>query len=203
MPHVASLLSFLSAPLPSELLTFAIESEEAFNASVIGAGSGVLNSKVRRSRRLTDFGRLQVIFEERVRAVLPMLVSQLGLMPFVPRRFEIEMIAHTDSDFYGRHFDTFTGDERTQHGDRVVSCVYYFCRTPRPFTGGELKIYPLPTARCPTPEPIIVLPEHNTLAAFSSWTPHEVLPVSNPPQAFADSRFSINCWVYQVPQVAG
>jgi len=118
------------------------------------------------------------------------------------KTYEIELVAHGDGGFYHRHIDTFTGSGRSRSGDRVVSCVYYFHSRPKQFAGGELRLYPLPTRVAPAPEPIDVAPEHDTLVAFSSWMPHEVMPTVCPTKQFKDYRFSINCWVYQQSEPA-
>jgi SM-20-related protein len=44
---------------------------------------------------------------------------------------------------------------------------------------------------------VAVEPEHNRLVAFPAFVPHEVVPISCPGNAFADRRFSINCWLHR------
>ena len=72
----------------------------------------------------------------------------------------------------------------------MVSAVYYFHRQPRGFSGGQLAIYPIDAGDAATIEPM-----HDRLVVFPSFAPHEVLPVTVPGNAFADARFSINCWL--------
>ena len=201
MANFIRLNNFLGTALRDELLNFAIASESAFLPTTIGTASGgETNPSVRRSVRIVDIGDFRAIVERRVQQVIPDLTRDLRLSPFETGQIEIEMVAHADGGFYTRHIDTFTGKNRTESGDRVISCVYYFFTEPKSFSGGELRLHPLPTKADPVPTAIDVTITNDTLIAFSSWLPHEVLPVSNPSTAFVDSRFSINCWVYQVPR---
>jgi SM-20-related protein len=197
MKEILCIQNFLGDSLRVQLLEFAIRSESRFDATLIGSSDGAVRPSVRRSRRLCYIDELHHEFETRVRAVFPRLVQELGVMPFNLDRCEIEMAVHADADFYKRHVDTFTGSERSHGGDRIISCVYYFYQLPRAFGGGELKLYPLPTTTRRATDPIIVAPENDLFVAFSSWMPHEVLPVRFPSQDFAKARFSVNCWLYR------
>ena len=58
----------------------------------------------------------------------------------------------------------------------MVSGVYHFHREPKALSGGGLRL-------------------HRFGATLKA--PHEVRPVACPSMAFADSRFSVNCWIYR------
>jgi Rps23 Pro-64 3,4-dihydroxylase Tpa1-like proline 4-hydroxylase len=194
---------FLGRGVRDELLSFAIASERDFLPTTVSAGDArETRLEVRRSVRLEDIGNFRAAIEHRIADRLPDLTSELQLSSFDRGEFEIEMVAHADGGFYKRHIDTFTGRSRAQSSDRVISCVYYFFQEPKTFSGGELRLYPLRTITDPAPQPIDIAIENDTLVAFSSWMPHEVLPVQNPSTAFADSRFSINCWVHRARHAA-
>jgi SM-20-related protein len=73
---------------------------------------------------------------------------------------------------------------------------------PRPFTGGELRLYGFPKWATPgeraTPLPYVdIEPETDTLVIFPSWLRHEVRPVRVPSGAWSHSRFTINCWIHR------
>jgi Rps23 Pro-64 3,4-dihydroxylase Tpa1-like proline 4-hydroxylase len=179
----------------AELLAYAIAHEGDF----IPTGLGVAcerDDRVRRSRRLQKFGPVQQAFERRIGDMVPQLVEDLKLVPFVPRELETELVAHEDGAFYLRHIDLSTDSEERQKapGDRMLSIVAYFHRTPRGFSGGALRLFPelRPGEKAP---PVDIDPAHNTAVAFSSWLPHEVMPVWCPSASFADARFAVNCWV--------
>ena len=188
---------FMGSEFVARLLNFAITSEASFVSTRVDKGEGRLDEKTRRSLKHLVPQDYVALIEQAVGNVLPSVLNDLGIRSFPVASYEIELVGHGDGGFYRRHIDTLTGGGRSPSGDRVVSCVYYFHSHPKRFSGGELRLYPLPTRVAPAPEPLDVAPEHDTLVAFSSWMPHEVRPTVCPTKQFKDYRFSINCWVYQ------
>jgi SM-20-related protein len=197
MTEVIVLRDFLGDVSAEEILAHALLAEHSFQTATVGADEGEVDYGVRRARKLKLPSEMQAWLQAALEKAMLHIACELGLRPFAVASYEIELVSHGDGGFYKRHTDTFTGDERTSNGDRVISCVYYVHAIPKSFSGGELRVYPFPTSKELTPPHIDVVPEHDTLVAFSSWVPHEVLPVSSPSQKFEDSRFSINCWVRQ------
>jgi len=80
-------------------------------------------------------------------------------------------------------------------GGRVLSCVYYFHREPKAFEGGALRIHAFGSEE--DAEFVDIEPRQNSLLVFPAWAPHEVRTVSCPSDAFADARFSVNCWLHR------
>ena len=68
---------------------------------------------------------------------------------------------------FGAHVDTNELTDRV----RVISCVYYFARTPGAFGGGELRLYGFPVRSRNAPVCVDIVPETDTLVAFPSWWP--------------------------------
>jgi SM-20-related protein len=178
--------------LADRLLAFAQAREEQFAESTFGNRVRKTDIAVRSSRTMRDFGDLTGEVDARFRAMLPRAIGALGLTPFALAGLSMEMAAHGDRDFYRRHIDTFTGSDRAGR-DRALTGVYYFNATPKGFSGGELRLHSIRPAEqggtCTDIEPV-----HDRLLLFPAWAPHEVLPVSLPGGAFAQSRFAINCW---------
>ena len=199
MPHAICLSNFLGAEVCSELLQFAIASEGEFRPTGID-NLALPNPNIRRSVGLENIGRFVDVVDTRIQQVIPQLTNDLRLSKFEAKLIDLQMVSHGDGGFYTRHIDTFTGKDRPANGDRVISCVYYFFREPKGFTGGELRLHPLLTKTAPAPTTVDLPIDNDTLIAFSSWLPHEVLLVSSPTREFANSRFSINCWVHQTPR---
>ena len=199
MPHAICLSNFLGAEVCSELLKFAIASEGEFRPTDVGSIAKP-NSHIRRSVCLDSIGRFADVVDTRIQQVIPELTNGLRLSTFETGFIDLQMVSHGDGGFYTRHIDTFTGKDRTAKGDRVISCVYYFFREPKAFTGGELRLHPLRTKTASAPTTVDLPIGNDTLIAFSSWLPHEVLLVSSPTLEFPNSRFSINCWVHQTPR---
>lgn len=199
MPHAIRLNNFLGAEVCRDLLQFAIASEGEFRPTEIDSVAKP-NPNIRRSMCLNNIDRFVDVFDTRIQQVIPDLTNELRLSRFETGLIDLQMVSHGDGGVYTRHIDTFTGKDRPAQGDRVISCVYYFFREPKAFTGGELRLHPLRTKNAPVPTAIELPIANDTLIAFSSWLPHEVLLVSSPTREFANSRFSINCWVQQKPR---
>lgn len=189
-PHKV-IRDFLGPDLISQLLALAQANQNAFTPARIGNDSE-LNTKVRISRLLRDFGSLRDTLAARFRAVMAQAIAELRLVPFELGRIEMELAAHGDGAFYRRHIDTETNvTDKTM--DRALTGVLYFHAQPKNYDGGELRLYSiLPPKQGGCFQDIA--PEQDMLLLFPSWAPHEVRPISCPSGAFMDSRFAINCW---------
>lgn len=105
-----------------------------------------------------------------------------------------ELNAHSDGDFFQEHRDITPGE------DRVITFVYYLNRSPRPFTGGQLRIYDVCAAAVEDENTAESTyrewePEHDSIIFFRPSALHEVRPVVCPTRAYADSRFAFNGWL--------
>ncbi|MFI2735892.1 2OG-Fe(II) oxygenase [Streptomyces sp. NPDC018711] len=105
---------------------------------------------------------------------------------------------HNDGDFYRPHQDSGIAYAPR----RLLTFVYYLHRTPRPFTGGELRVFdaalPLHTDTTGAWEKRTWRdwePEHDSIVFFLPTAWHEVRPVSCPGKQHADSRFAVNGWL--------
>lgn len=199
MPKIyKSLQNFFGLQTKDRLFEYACGNEVRFLPTKVTSDGKTdqLDPSYRISNKLRDLGEMDSIIRERVMPLVPDLIQELGLTPFQPSGLEIEMVAHGDGAFYKWHIDTFTGTGRSKLGsDRLISLVYYFYREPKSFTGGALRLYPLPKVDGSRGEHIDIVPEQDMAVAFPSWLPHEVLKVTCPSGEFADNRFAINCWV--------
>jgi SM-20-related protein len=129
----------------------------------------------------------------RIDELAPSLFADVGVPPFDLCLKELELVAYNDGAHFKPHIDLMTGEGRHERGDRALSGVYYFHREPKRFSGGELRIYAFgPQAAAAF---VDVPPEQNSFVLFPSWARHEVREVSCPSGQFADSRFSVNCWL--------
>ncbi|WP_372024076.1 2OG-Fe(II) oxygenase [Tistrella mobilis] len=190
-PHLVIRDAF-GADMASRLLAFALAQAELFSETQVGNQKGRVAKQIRSSRVIGTLGALEGDLETKFRALLPRATAALHLAPFTLDSLSMELAAHGDGDFYRRHIDTFVRGEMTGT-DRVLTAVYYFHATPRPFTGGELRLHSLrPLDQGGSY--IDIEPVHDSLLLFPAWAPHEVCPVSCPGGSFAQSRFAINCW---------
>jgi Rps23 Pro-64 3,4-dihydroxylase Tpa1-like proline 4-hydroxylase len=184
--HIAN---WLGMAMVQRLLDYVQMRRDAFKTSGVGYGdSRRIDLDLRRSSKLQEFGELAA----RAQTALPILFQQLGTTPFQPQEFELEIVAHGDGAFYGRHRGSYVQASTTNR--RVVSAVYYFHRSPKSFSGGALRLYSFEASE-ERGTFVDIEPTNNTLVFFPSWFPHE--PVVCPSGRFEDSRFAINCWVHR------
>ncbi len=135
---------------------------------------------------------------EKVRTMLPAVLTALRLPPIQTAEIESQITASNDGAFYGVHTDA---DYAHLHR-RYLTYVYYFNSPPKAFTGGELYLFDdvLRNNKLAMGETFqAVQPEHNTLVLFWARIMHEVRPVSVPSRQFKDSRLTVNGWVYKAP----
>ncbi|MEG3148710.1 2OG-Fe(II) oxygenase [Sphingomonas sp. ZT3P38] len=190
-PHLRS-TDFLPPDEHAALLDWTIAGAAGFVPA--GLAGNRVDPAVRNALTLRDLGPHHAILESRVRAAVPGWIAALRVTPFAISEVELELAAHNDGAHFTLHSDTYTRDQRAR-GDRMLSAVYYFHREPQGFSGGCLRLHRIGAQVGDTG--IDVPPAQNSLVVFPSWAPHEVLPVSCPSRAFADSRFAVNCWIYR------
>jgi SM-20-related protein len=187
--------NWLGPRMVERLLEFAQSQQVSFYETDVwnnAKGAREIDLTARRSWKIKDLGSLRSDIQERARALMPNMCTQLGTARFEPRRFEIEMVAHCDGAFFGEHRDR---NPQSPARNRRISAVYYFHHIPKSFSGGALRIYPIAGSKQSTAF-VEIEPINDTLVFFPSWFPHEVLPVKCPSRRFEDSRFAINCWVH-------
>lgn len=182
---------FLGTEERDALFAWVLTQADAFMPSRIGGGR--VDEAFRSSSRLPRaifapwVHRLRCRFE----AQAPHAAATLGIGPFALAGISIDLVQHRDGDFYRRHVDVERQAARAP-GERMISMVYYFHALPKRFSGGVLRLYPSGEGAAPHD----VAPEDDRLVIFSPHCLHEVLPVVCPSGAFADARFSINCWIH-------
>jgi SM-20-related protein len=199
LPACHQYRDFLDESEHSALLEWTLSHRERFvPAAVVGHG-------VDPARRIAELysrlGPLRAVFERRLAAGLDDIFRRTGTRPFEVEYIELDIAAHGDGAFYGHHTDIPFGRGRKPLGgdvtgtqDRLVSCVYYYHREPKGFTGGALRLFRFadPDAQGDYVE---FEPEQNSLVVFPSWARHEVRPVTCPSREFEDYRFAVNGWL--------
>jgi SM-20-related protein len=196
--HCVVLDEFLSPQELDELVGFALEHEADFQSSEVISPTGepgTIDYSHRRSRVLMDLGKHEQLILDRVRCVLPRVLDQLGLDEFPVMHTEVQITASNDGDFFRAHCD----DAQDSIASRRMTFVYFFHLDPRPFEGGELRIYDLPwkEQRFTGGDYQSIVPQQNQIVFFLCSQVHEITPVNCPSRAFADSRFTLNGWLHQ------
>jgi SM-20-related protein len=188
---------FLAPQELEELTRYTLEHEQDFFSSEVVSPSheeGIINYEHRRSMVLEKLGRFQDLMLERIKLVLPQVLSKLGVEEFSIADVEAQITASNDGDFFRAHCDD--GDARVAR--RQLTFVYFFHREPRQFEGGELRIYD------PRPDEDhykggdyqTIVPQQNQIVFFPCSLLHEITPVECPSRLFADSRFTLNGWLH-------
>ena len=186
----AQIDNFLTAAEKNKLIKYVLAKESEF----VTTSTSTNAEDYRRSMVLHSFPEFSELMVNRIKAILPDVLRKLNIPSFGLGEIEAQLTMHNDNNFYKLHNDSGSPDTAT----RFFTYVYYFYREPKAFSGGELLIYDSKiennfyvaddTFRT-------VEPRNNSIVFFLSRYMHEVLRVSCPSKAFADSRFTINGWV--------
>jgi 2-oxoglutarate-Fe(II)-dependent oxygenase superfamily protein len=188
------------APQELERLTKYVEAHESdFVLSEVvapGATGTAVDFEHRKSRVLFELGEHEAVISGRILSYLPRILSAVGMEPFPIAQVEAQITASNDGDFFRPHEDN--GEPPLQ--TRQLTFVYFFNREPRPFRGGELRIYDPRHAgnggsRGSAYRAIV--PKQNQMVCFPSHLLHEISPVECPSGAFRDSRFTLNGWFHR------
>ena len=184
----ALLPDFLPAGQAAGLREHALSHEADFAAMTVGGGR-----VVRSHRSSSGTGRLgpyRQLLRDAVCALPLGELSGVAMPPHDELDIVTELVASNDGDFYARHTDTHLEPDKAGQWRRLLTAVYYFNTEPRPYSGGELRLHAV--GGDPARDFVDIVPRHYSLSLFVAWVPHEILPVSCPSRAFADSRFSVN-----------
>ena len=151
-----------------------------------------VDEEVRRSRVLYDPRPLRKRFVRRLLRALPAARAALGMPRFRVDYADCQMTASNDGDFFDVHTDS--GVELR----RMISYVYFFHLEPAGFSGGELRLFEAGAGDVFyfLRRHQAVRPRSNRLVLFPSTLLHEILPLHCRRRQFADSRFTVNGWIY-------
>ncbi|MDQ2099480.1 MAG: 2OG-Fe(II) oxygenase [Tychonema bourrellyi B0820] len=186
----AQIDNFLTVAEKNKLIKYVLAKESAF----VTTSTSTNADDYRRSMVLHSFPEFSELMINRIKAILPDVLRKLNIPSFSVGDIETQLTMHNDNNYYKLHNDSGSPDTAT----RFFTYVYYFNREPKAFSGGELQIYDSKIENnfyVAADSFKTVEPRNNSIVFFLSRYMHEVLPVSCPSKAFADSRFTINGWV--------
>lgn len=185
---------FLSAAENAAVMDYAVRREARFTASSIDGSE----PDYRRSRVLMQFEGIGIDFESRIREIAQEAAHHLATPCPADYGFEMQMTAHGDAGYFRTHSDNGTPGTAT----RFLTYVYYFCRDPQPFSGGQLRLYDDAQFDAGTTLPVAtfaeIAPANNTLLLFPSRCYHEVMPTYLRVDDFGNRRFTVNGWLRHV-----
>ncbi|WP_253188037.1 2OG-Fe(II) oxygenase [Leptolyngbya sp. 'hensonii'] len=184
--------NFLTRDEHKRLLSYVLEQE----ANFVPTSTSTDEADYRKSVVLYAFPEFEDLIRRRIQAIMPDILRKLKITPFPISQVEAQLTAHNDGNYYREHNDNGSPDTAL----RELTYVYYFYREPKSFSGGELRIYDSQIDNdmyVPAESYRDVDPRNNSIVFFLSRYSHEVLKVNCPSQQFADSRFTINGWVWR------
>ncbi|MEZ0608779.1 2OG-Fe(II) oxygenase [Fibrella sp. WM1] len=188
--------NFLDQTTLIDLLDFTLKNEANYELSKIAKrGHKAIDLAQRKSLTSFELGDFKGLFINQINEHCSELFHCLSMAPFSIKKYEFQLSAHGDGAFFKQHIDT-AAHKADGESSRAISMVFYYYSEPKGFEGGELVIHPLPFLPGHD-QPVIISPLNNSLVAFPSMAPHEVLPVSTNRSVFDHYRFSVNCWLHK------
>lgn len=190
-PSAYALVENFFTPAQLERLMQYVQEQEP---SFVPTSNSANDPNYRRSMVLHAFPEFSQLITNRINAIMPYILTYLGIPNFTPSNIESQLTLHNDGNYYKIHNDSGSSDT----ANRVLTYVFYFYREPKSFSGGELIIYDSKIENnfyVAAKSYKTIQPKNNSIVFFLSRYMHEVLNVSCPSKAFLDSRFTINGWV--------
>jgi Rps23 Pro-64 3,4-dihydroxylase Tpa1-like proline 4-hydroxylase len=202
-PRVDGILVAVEQFLPPGELDFTtayaagMESNFSAATTVEMGRPGMINAARRRARVLTgiDTEEVGTLFKSRIEEVLPTVLQALRLPLCRARRISVQMTSTGDGGFYKPHSDNSPLDINR----RVLSFVYFCNRYPVGFQGGDLRIYSTreySEREEPSVQVHAISPDQNRIVFFRSDFIHEICPVVCTSKKLADTRLTVNGWIY-------
>lgn len=192
-PDYVQLDNFLSEEDYQKLLKMTLANQDKFFPSeVINHESKYRESYILLPQHFVEFHEL---LTHQLLSARPNVIQQLKIPMFLVSHLEMQITAHLHGGYYKIHQDVDAG----KAGNRRLTYVYYFYQEPKPFYGGDLRLY---ETKIQGNHGIIqerfisIEPRNNSIIFFDSRCKHEVLPVYCPSQKSADSRFALNGWIH-------
>jgi Rps23 Pro-64 3,4-dihydroxylase Tpa1-like proline 4-hydroxylase len=185
-------LNFLSPQEHQNMVEWVLKYEQNFELSK----SSSSKESYRRSLVMLLTPEAEILIAQRITPIVLMAMEKLGVSGLNLDKIEAQITAHNDGNYYRTHND----NGMSPLDERELTYVYYFYREPKAFSGGELVLYDEKKEgdRFLKADSFkLIEPTNNSIIFFRSRYWHQVLPVSCPSGNFADSRFTINGWIWK------
>jgi len=185
--------NFLSEEQNKELLEKTLNHKGWKDSTIVNSESEYRKSKV--VYHLSN--DIISLFEGKIKDVYRGVLPELDMEDFDISKIEIQMTSSNNGDFFKVHPDADYIRGRGDVKKRKLSFVYYYFNEPKPFTGGDLKIYEFKNDDRTIHDNEkfeTIVPENNMLIFFECDYWHEVEMVNCDP-SFENSRFTVNSWI--------
>lgn len=185
--------NFLTDEQNLELLSKTLEHKDWKDSTIINS-----NTNYRKSKVVYHLNNDIVnLFESKITDLYKDVLPELDMEYFDISKIEMQMTSSNNGDFFKVHPDADYNRGRGDVRNRKLTFVYYYFNDPKPFTGGELKIYEFKDDKRTIHDDTkfeTIVPENNMLIFFECDYWHEVEEVKCEPK-FENSRFTINSWL--------
>ena len=131
---------FLVAQERAGLLEYTLARSADFTSSgVLDAGGQSRTDCDYRSSHvlIRPRGLHETMFIDRIMTYLPHVLARLRHPLFPVSRFEVQLTASNQGQFFRKHKD----DDSSSVSSRLISFVYYYFFEPKSFKGGALRLY--------------------------------------------------------------
>ncbi|MGD1716796.1 2OG-Fe(II) oxygenase [Dapis sp. BLCC M172] len=186
--------NFLTQTENQKILESAIKLEGYFEKSLTSLSDNDPDFRKSMVLHLATISKTRI--SQRIKLVLPQVLAKFGHQEFPIAKIEAQVTAHNHGHYYQTHND----NGMPEVAKREITYVYYFDQQPKQFSGGELVLYDEKIDNNYYKQANSfkkIAPKNNTIIFFISRYWHEVLPVNCPSKKFADSRFTINGWLWR------
>jgi hypothetical protein len=186
----AFITDFLPPALHQSLLPRVLAAPDE-NVVASKVGRDVYRPESRVSLTVEGLSEIQDEFWQHAVAALPSVFARLGVEPFTPRKKEVRVRTYREGHFFEIHRD----NSIPESADRRVSFVYFFHRTPRRYTGGDLLFFDTNTLQnrySGVTSFTRIEPTDNAIVFFPSRFYHAVIPVKCTSTDPGDTRFVVN-----------
>lgn len=141
-----------------------------------------------------SFALSREVLLHRVQMMLPDVLIQLGLSGFPLKEMEAEEIPNHATEGQG----ISTDGNSPETALRVLNFCYFFYQTPKPFTGGEVRVYDSQIVNnqvSAAQSYKTIEPRQNSIVFFLTSNAYEVLRVYPNSPAFGDRCFRVQGWM--------
>lgn len=185
--------NFLSDEENKELLEKTINHKGWKDSSIVNSNSNYRKSKVVYHLSNDIVNK----FESKITNIYRDVLPELDMEDFEISKIEMQMTSSNNGDYFKAHPDADYVRGRGDVRNRKLTFVYYYFNDPKPFTGGDLKMYEFKDEKRTIYNDKVferIVPENNMLIFFECDYWHEVEEVKCEP-GIENSRFTINSWI--------
>ncbi len=191
------ILNFLPQQMIDKVEGIINANKDAFKTSaVVKKDKSHVNKDFRSSKMIlsSSFPKIQEEFLSKISKLLPSIAKHLEIIEFEISNKELQLTMHESGDFFKLHQDS---SDSTATEKRKITFVYYYHRTPKKFSGGDLLLHDTSQDKSSySLNYTLIEPIHNSIVVFPSYIYHQVTPIQLQSNDPLDGRFTLNGWLH-------